>query len=115
MANSIDFIRGSAAFMVSDRPDLYTHDLAVRDLSQAMEDLRSTNKVVSFVSFSSYVLARILDLELDVEEFILAKKLSGLQICLPEADVRAYSYGPVDSLPHVSIVPDDETDLLTDS
>ena len=101
MANAIDFIRASAEFLVEDRPDLYDQRTAVNEISQSMEDLRGTGKLVAFVTFSSYVLSRIYDVEEASEEFILSRKLAGLLSCLPEADVRAYAYDGNVNLPHI--------------
>lgn len=107
-ANAVDFIRESAAFLVDDRPDLYNPEVAVHEITQAMEDLRGTSKTVAFVSFTSYVLCRIW--EDGVEEFILSRKISGLLICMEEQDVRAYSYGLAEGLPFVGEDPEGDLD-----
>lgn len=97
--NVIDFIRESAVFMSVDRPDIYSPDLAVRELTEAIEVLRQADKEYGCVMFTSYVLSRIFDD--GVEEFLLTRKLSSVLVCEDEQACLVFAFTPEVNLPSV--------------
>lgn len=96
----IDFIRESAKFLCADRPDVYPNEAtAVTELSEVMEALRQKTYQFSCVSFTSYLMCRVI--EDGVEEFILTRKLSGLLLFEEEEECRVYSYHGKIDLPDI--------------
>lgn len=105
--NTIDFIRETAIYMSNDRPDIYDMETAVDELSIAMDSLREeADTAFVTVTFTSYMLSRIWDGT--SEEFIFARKVSGLAICEAEEDVRAFAYDYDVDLPNILDGPIDE-------
>lgn len=103
--NAIDFLRECANYLVEDRPDLYDHDTAVAELSNAMEHLRQFNKPYGAISFSSYLMGRFWDD--NVEEFMLTRKLASLVFFEDEEECDVYSYThDIEGLPHVLDIDD---------
>lgn len=106
--NVIDFLAATADYLVTDRPDIYDKETAVEELSCAMDALREyDDKPVATMSFSSYLLTRIVEEE-GLEEFILSRKVASLGLFLPEEDCRAYSHIEGINLPHVLLDEDFE-------
>ena len=95
----IDFIRESAVFIAKDRPDVYTEELAVIELHAAMDAMREKTYHFSCISFTSYLLCRVI--EDGVEEFILSRKLSSLLLFEDEEACRVYSHHPQVDLPDI--------------
>ena len=96
----IEWLSANARFMVVDRPDVYDFQTAIEELSVCLDLLRENDdRPVSTVSFTSYVLTRIV--EDDVEEFILSRKMSGVMLFGAEEECAAYSYHPQVDLPDV--------------
>ena len=97
--------------MANDRPDVYDVPTAVEEISTAIDCLREVGEAAfEAVTFTSYVLARILDD--GAEEFMLSRKISGLLICEEEEDVRAFGYDRSVGLPHIlDEALDDEEDF----
>lgn len=107
--NVIDFIRESAVFMARDRPDVYTNDLAARELSHAIDVLRESGMPVGCVMFTSYTLQRTEDD--GVEELLLTRKLSSVLLCEEEESCLVFGFTPEVELPSVdSIQPDEHYD-----
>lgn len=105
--NTIDFLRETAAFLAKDRPDVYDQATAVKELSLAIDTLRDYNvEPLSSLMFTSYVMTRIV--EDGVEEFMLARKLSGFLIFEEEESVRVYKYDDRINLPSVLDAYEDE-------
>lgn len=104
--NVIDFIRESATFMARDRPDVYSPELAVRELTQAIEVLRQADSPVGCVMFTSYLLNRIDDD--GVEEFLLTRKLSSVLVCEEESACLVFAFTDEVNLPSVNDVQDQE-------
>lgn len=106
--NVIDFIRESANFMVDDRPDVYSHESAVEELTHCIDTLREfPDKPLSLITFTSYCLMRFT--EDDVEEFILSRKLSSVVLFGEEEQCDVYSHHPgLDGIPNIL---DDESGL----
>lgn len=93
--NVIDWFSASADFMAADRPDIYTRESAMNDLTVAVEAARESDTNVT-ISFASYFLTRVFDD--DMEEFVLSKKLSGYTFI--DNQINVYSYlGDVDLPP----------------
>lgn len=99
--NAIDFLRESAVYLVSERPDLYDMPTAIEELSRGMDTLREgAAHVLECVLFSSFALMRIAGD--GFEEFILTRKITGMLRHEEEEGVRAYSYDPtVPGLPFI--------------
>lgn len=112
MMNVIDFVRESATFMAKDRPDVYDEAGAARELAQAMEILRESDLTYACVTFTSYMLARIMDD--GVEEFLLTRKLASVLVCEEEQSCLVFGYTDALSLPSVSD-PQDPLDEDDDS
>lgn len=106
--NVIDFIRENATFMAKDRPDVYTPDLAVRELTQAIEVLREHDLGYGCVMFTSYMLSRIVDD--GVEEFLLTRKLSSVLVCEEENSCLVFAFTPEINLPDVNEAQDLDDD-----
>jgi len=104
--NVIDFIRESATFMAKDRPDIYTPELAVRELTEAIEVLRVSDLPVGCVMFTSYLLNRVMDD--GVEEFLLTRKLSSVLVCEEEFSCLVFAFTPEVNLPSVNDVQGEE-------
>lgn len=105
--NVIDFIRESAAFMAKDRPDVYTPELAVRELTQAIEVLRESELPVGCVMFTSYLLNRTMDD--GVEEFLLTRKLSSVLLCEEEYSCLVFGFSDEVQLPSIhDVQPEDD-------
>ena len=104
--NVIDFIRETAEFMANDRPDVYSPELAVRELTQAIEVLRDSNLPVGCVMFTSYLLNRVLDD--GVEEFLLTRKVSSVLVCEEEESCLVFGFTDEINLPNINHVGPDE-------
>lgn len=99
--NVIDFLSATADYLVTDRPDVYDKQTAVEELSCAIDSLREyDDKPVATISFTSYLLTRIVEEE-GLEEFILSRKVASLGLFLPEEDCRGYAHVDGINLPHV--------------
>lgn len=83
--NVIDWLKESAKYMAVDRPDIYSTETALRDLSNYVELLRQVDLPYNWVSFSSYVLLRHVDD--GIEEFDLVRKLSSVSL-FPEEEIN---------------------------
>jgi nitric oxide reductase activation protein len=106
MTNVIDWLRESAAYMAKDRPDVYDHATAVEELSEAIDYMRDDGRPFACTMFTSYVLTRLEDE--GVEEFILSRKLSHLNLFDDEEEVLVYRLHPDIDLPDPL---DDDIDL----
>lgn len=107
MFDVIDFIRESAKFIAKDRPDVYYNEaVAVEEISSVMDALRGKPYQFSCVSFTSYLMCRVIDE--GIEEFTLTRKLAGLMLYEPEEACRVYSHHPDVDLP--SILDDSQDD-----
>lgn len=109
----IDFIRESAMFMAKDRPDVYTPELAVRELTQAIEVLREHNLEYGCVMFTSYMMSRVMDD--GVEEFLLTRKLSSVLVCEDEQLCLVFAFTPDVNLPSIFEGNPDDIDDTDDS
>ena len=98
--NLIDFMRETAEFMAVDRPDVYTVELAVKELDHAIETLRHCDLPYGCVMFTSYMLSRIQDEEM--EEFLLTRKVSSAIIDSEEGDCLVFAYTDAVNLPSVN-------------
>lgn len=101
--NVIDWLRESAAYMASTRPEVYTHESALEQLTSQMEELRTKYGEVSPAMLMSggFILIRLV-VDEGIEEFQLAQLVSGAATFFPEEDVMVYR-GIVDiDLPHIT-------------
>lgn len=89
MTNIIDFMRESAKFMAADRPDVYTPESALDDLSQMMIRMRDQGGD-GISSFASYMLIR--HEEDGLEEWDLVRKLSTAVIDYDDPEAMVYSH-----------------------
>jgi hypothetical protein len=103
--NVIEWLNATAAFMAADRPDVYDKETAVEELSVAMESLREYDLPVSVMSFTSYFLIRVEDE--GVEEFNLSKKITSVNLFMPEEECYAWSHVDGIDLPHIMTALDD--------
>lgn len=110
--NVIDFIRESATYMSQDRPDVYSPELAVKELDHAIETLRGHGLEFGCVMFTSYLLSRMMDD--GVEEFLLTRKVSSAIVCEEEAECLVFGYTDQVNLPSVFDASDDEESLDDD-
>lgn len=94
--NVIDWFSASAEFMAKDRPDIYTKESAMDDLTVAVEAARESDTNIT-VSFANYFLTRVFDD--DMEEFVLSKKLSGYTFI--DSQINVYSYEEDMNLPMI--------------
>lgn len=109
--NVIDFMKATADFMAEDRPDLYTPESALDEMTQVMDALRAGDQNFNVIMFASYVFIRIVDE--GMEDFLFSKKISGLMLDHLEEKVGVYGFTEDVNLPHVSQIlhPDDLDDL----
>lgn len=89
MTNIIDFMRESAKFMASDRPDVYTPESALDELSQMMVRMREQDDD-GITGFASYMLIR--HIEDGLEEWDLVRKLSTAVIDYDDPEAMVYSH-----------------------
>lgn len=97
--NVIEWLNATADFMVSDRPDVYDKETALTELSVVMDQLREYDLPVSVISFASYFLIRVLDD--GMEEFNLSKKVSSVNLFMPEEECYAWAHMPGVDLPYI--------------
>lgn len=92
--NTIDFLRESARFLAKDRPDVYTEQSALSDLTEMMEHMRETDEP-TWTSFASFLFVKHVedgDEGERVEEWILTRKISSLAIFEPENEVSVFGH-----------------------
>jgi hypothetical protein len=92
-------MRETSAYMAKDRPDLYTHELALAELTQVIEDLRTGTKNFNILMFSSYVFIRMV--QEDVEDFLFTRKVAGMLLDHDEEKVGIYGYTRDVNLPYI--------------
>ena len=97
--NVIDFIRASAEVLADERPDIYDLEGAVEEMSENIDNLRELGLPFACISFTSFMITRTY--EDDLEEFILARKITGMLHETDTGDTRAYGYIPDVNLPYI--------------
>lgn len=92
--NTIDFLRETAKFMAKDRPDVYTEESALSELSGIMETMRSTNGPgwTTFASFMLFKHIEEFDDNEDVEEWFFMRRISSLAFFPSEEEVQVFGY-----------------------
>ena len=103
--NVIEWMNATAEFMVVDRPDVYDKESALTELTVTMDQLREYSLPVSVISFASYFLIRVE--EEGMEEFNLSKKISSVNLFLPEEECYAWAHMPGVNLPYILDALDD--------
>lgn len=87
--NVIDFIRESAEFLHTDRPDVYSSvEDAVTELTRCMDSIDGSDG--GWISFTSYVLFR--HEEDGMIEWNLTRKLSSVTLFEPEEECLVLGY-----------------------
>lgn len=85
--NVVDWMRETAHYMVSQRPDIYDYDRASAELIDHMEYLRSNypDFAVSAIMAGSFIMLRLVEDE-GQEEFQVAQYISSVTTFQPEED-----------------------------
>lgn len=113
--NTIDFLRESAKYMATDRPDLYTPESALGELSVTMDKMRDIDGPgwTTFASFMLFKHIEEFDDNEDVEEWFFMRRISSMAIFPSEGEVQVFGYTKGSgTLKHgVDLLGPDEQDL----